>query len=231
MALNSTFWAPDIVKVFCREVQLLHETLNDRILTNFKNIDRESEEISQAEYDRIGSTPGGEYYDMEMAAEHAQEMGISHYEHMTGIRQGILNLFAVAYWHVFEQQAMFFHRRQILNPSDENNINKIKMSNFIEHLNDHSIDLTKLKSWHKIVELEFVSNVIKHAEGRSAEALRKIRPDLFLPLMSRDYNEKMAGRVFKPMMGEDIYLTQSDLGEYVEAVCTFWNEFAIVISK
>jgi len=226
MTLNGTFWAPYIRRVFCREVQLLHETLQARIIPNFINIDQEAEEISQKEYERIGSMVGGENYDMGAATEQAQEMGMMHYDQMRGIQQGLLNLFAVAYRHMFDQQILTFHRRQVLHPSEEDDIDLISIKEFVKRLKNIPIDVTTFSSWSRLEELDLVSNVIKHAEGRSAALLRNIRPDLFLPITSFNFNVKFVGRVFKPLMGEDIYINVIDLDNYKNSICSFWEELA-----
>lgn len=48
--------------------------------------------------------------------------------------------------------------------------------------------MESLNCWHKIKELRLVVNVLKHAEGDSAERLRKMRPNLFE--WPQDYNIK-----------------------------------------
>jgi hypothetical protein len=231
MTLDGKYWAPYFRRVFCREVQLLHETLQVRLLPNFKNIDQEAEEISRKEYQRIGSMPGGEHFDMANAAEYAQEMGLNHYEQMTAIRQGLLNLFVIGYRHIFDQQILTFHRRQVLHPMEEDDIKLINIQEFIKRLDITSIDVRSFSSWDKLLELELVSNVIKHAEGRSAELLRNLRPDLFLPITSFKFDIKFVGRVFKPLAGQDLYLNESDLEDYKNAICSFWEEFADNISN
>ncbi len=55
-------------------------------------------------------------------AEAAEQAGVSHYLLLDGIRQGMLNLFAAALYHSFEQQVMRFHRKQVLHPGEENDL-------------------------------------------------------------------------------------------------------------
>ncbi|WP_027364123.1 hypothetical protein [Desulfotruncus alcoholivorax] len=43
----------------------------------------------------------------------------------------------------------------------------------------NNYDIESMKCWEKIKELRLLVNVIKHAEGKSADRLRKIRPDYF----------------------------------------------------
>ena len=41
------------------------------------------------------------------------------------------------------------------------------------------ISIEEFRSWNDLEELRLVCNAVKHAEGGSAKALEKIRPDLF----------------------------------------------------
>ncbi len=226
MTLNDLFWAPYFRDVMCREVRLLNDVLRVRVLQAFRNIDQEAEEISRAEYERIGSLPGGEHYDMAHAAERAFQTGLVHYEQMMGMRQGIINMFAVFLYHLFEQQLLSFHRRQVLYPVEENDIRYIKIKILKERLSKNSINLEGFGSWGKIEELRIVSNTVKHAEGEAAKRLRDLRPDLFSPRTSDNSATKWRGNVYKPLMGEDIYLTEEDMDKYISAVELFWNELA-----
>jgi hypothetical protein len=65
--------------------------------------------------------PGSDRHDMADAAESAQEVGLELYLQLTGVRQGVLNLFTASLYHLFEQQLMVFYRRQVLRANEENN--------------------------------------------------------------------------------------------------------------
>ena len=51
------------------------------------------------------------------------------------------------------------------------------------------VDLTQFPSWPVIEELRLVANTAKHAEGQSADQLRRIRPEIFhSPIIRNDPN-------------------------------------------
>lgn len=146
----------------------------------------------------------------------------------------MLNMAAAALYHMFEQQIFFFHRRQVLNISEQDVSNLISWPEFKRRLSDAGINYEALSSWRKINELRIVANAVKHAEGASAEALRTLRPDMFEDPVTRDHSFPVGigtPDVYMPLAGEDIYVTTEDLDTYKSSLCIFWDEFARVIME
>lgn len=192
----------------------------------------EAEIAAEEEWQKMMNQAAGEYVNAGTLAEQAQEIGISTYLTLEAVRQSIVNLAAAALYHMFEQQILLFHRRQVLHPSEENIQKLINMKEFKKRLSDTGIDYETLPSWKKVYELRLVANVVKHAEGRSAEELRTLRPDLFEhPALREKSLLKRMGTpaVFMPLAGKDIYLTTDDLNAYQTSLCNFWEEFADTI--
>ncbi len=166
--------------------------------------------------------------------ERAYDAGITYYEQAVAARQAMLNLFAVAIYHQFEQQQITLVRREMTFGGDEDNPSKRSTKAFTEILfADAEIDVHSFPEWPKLDELRLVANVVKHAEGYSAAELEKIRPEMFRapsirgapPLM----NWKLPRRVFLPMSGEDLYVTGADLDAYFEAVLGFWERLLAAV--
>jgi hypothetical protein len=147
----------------------------------FDNIETEANEFTESEYERLGELPYDENeIDMSASAERAQEAGFEYFSALSSVRQTFLNLSVAALFHMFEQQLLCFHRRQVLHPSEENDIARIRTSELKKRLLSAGIDIESLQSWKDIHELELVANSVKHAEGRSSEELQGLRPDLFV---------------------------------------------------
>ena len=76
--------------------------------------------------------------------------------------------------------------------------------------------------------MRLVANTVKHAKGKSAVELRKIRPDLFKnPILKKFEFFKIpinSRPLFMPLAGEDIYLSIEDLKNYGETIVKFWDE-------
>lgn len=228
------FWAPQLRR-FPREARVLIEVIQDRVLPAFQGIEDEAEQVADSVYEELGQLPADEYsyIDMSDLAEIAHDKGLERYEELAGAKQALLNIAPVALYHLFEQQLLFFYRRQVLHPSEEYDRSRFRHLSVVEaRLRRDGIDLHSFGSWPRIHELRHIANTIKHAEGDAADSLRTLRPDLFVvPILRNDPRWAVRGgsRVDLPLAGDDIYITGEDLCIYLRAVEEFWNEFADAI--
>ncbi len=210
------------------------ETLERRVLPAFEGIEAEAQAVADERWEEFMSAPATPDADPGDFAESAEQAGVSDYLLMNGIRQGMLNLFAAALFHTFEQQVMLFHRKQVLHPSKENAPAFFRMSEFQKRLEALGIGIRAFSSWAKVEELRLVASTVKHAEGDSARKLHQQRPDIFQPpevpkiclIASR-----AARHVCMPLAGEDLYVSLKDVKEYRDAVLQFWEELADAIER
>lgn len=90
------------------------------------------------------------------------------------------------------------------------------------------IYIEKFRSWPKIKELKILANAVKHADGNSCTQLKKLRPDLFRHPDAREVETSFLPplplKVFQPLAGVAIYVTDEEFDRYVEAVKGFWSE-------
>ncbi|MGH7801216.1 MAG: hypothetical protein ACREOW_11430 [Thermodesulfobacteriota bacterium] len=173
------------------------------MLPAFNGIGDEARNVSR----KALSAPVTEYDDHADIVEAAEQAGVSHYFLLDGIRQGMLNLFAVATYHAFEQQVMRFHRKELLVPNEENNPDFFNLTEIQKRLKNYKIDITTFSSWPRVDELRLVANTVKHADGKSAKELHSLRPNLFEHPLSQKYNvpaATLAPQVFQPLVGEDL---------------------------
>src|SRR5258708_22579438 len=234
MVLNHRFWADQFKRAFVPEVRALIETLETRLLPTFANIKTEEDAKEQEQWGRLGSLPGDGSEDMADLAESAFDTGLAHYQTMVSIRQGLLNMFVVALFHLYEQHVMLFHRREVLEAGEENDSRFLKHFVFRERLRGLGIDITSFASWPVLQELGLVANTVKHAEGDSSAKLHAQRPALFEPpeLVGFSFaGLKSVARVFTPLMGDDIYVSLEDLKRYADAVVQFWEELSDALAQ
>jgi hypothetical protein len=75
-----------------------------------------------------------------------------------------------------------------------------------------------------------VANTVKHAEGRSAEKLRKKRPELFTHPVIRKLRGKVRDDFFPPLRlplaGEGLFVTEEILSEYISTAVAFLDTIA-----
>ena len=159
---------------------------------------------------------------MDVLAERTEEEGINFYLTVRSLRQGLVNLFAVALYELFLQHLMVLHRRELLGIHKENDQKLYRVDEAWERLRESGIDVEKFRARRKVKELRLVANTVKHAEGLAAEDLRKLRPDLFILPNST---------LFKPLLGENFFVRPEDIASYTDAIAEFWEELAIALEK
>ena len=227
------FWISILQTEFVPQLNAIVNALEKRLLPNLeeKKIEAESDRIVEEDWERFMSMPATGNEDPSYFADRAENAGIAHYTLMYGIRQGMLNWFVAALYHAFDQQVMFFHRKNVLHLCEENDPNKFKWPVFQSRLKKYGIDIKNFASWSKIDELRLVANTVKHAEGNSSYKLREIRPDLFInPLFSQNpFPLQGFDSVFQPLVGDDLYVSLQDIKDYCDHLVQFWKELVDVM--
>ena len=227
--LDPGFWVPVLRDQFVRSIRAFERAAIDRVLPAFSGLEAEAEAITNAEYERLGRLPANDARDMADAAEQAQDAGLAHYEEATDTRQALLNLFAAALFHLVEQQLLFFHRRQVLRPREENDIALFGRKTMQVRLAEAGVDLDEISHRTGLTELELVANVVKHGDGRSAETLREMKSVVLVPELFRDESGRLGqpvGRIVAPLAGDGIYVSSDDLQRYANIAVRFWEEMA-----
>ena len=207
-------WGVHIIRGFIPPVRYYLKSLSEIILPAFKDFERESERQFQED----------------------QDWDDACYSYIIDIRQGVINLHAVGLRHLYEQNFSELVMRLLDNKKREAGYKADE--DILTSINE--IRFKEFQSWSKLEELKYVCNAVKHAAGKSAIELRKIRPDLFeshsLLFKMCDVrpnwdSSTMPFPVRRPLAGEDIYLTEKDIEEYALAIQDFWNEFIDVLNS
>lgn len=225
---NSGFWAHQFKNVFQKHIVAFREAVLNRLLPTFEEIDKEAEAVSIQEWENPSIDFDPEYFDEGDLAARAEEAGMDHYFTLQSIEQTILNLSISALHHIFEQQLLLFHRREVLPIGQEHEKNLLNIPELKKRLTEKNINLEELSTWPKLNELRLAANTIKHAEGKSADELRALRTDVFthpsvgtIPELSKYTSSK----IYMPLSGEDIFFTQDDIKNYCSSILLFWDEF------
>ncbi|MCB2188250.1 MAG: hypothetical protein KQJ78_17660 [Deltaproteobacteria bacterium] len=226
--LDHKFWSKHFEKVFIPQLERTVDVFLGRILPVLNNIEAEAEQIQEEELTRLEQSCDPNMFEYEDILNMALDAAVDHYHSMTDIRQSLINLYSIAIYHLWEQQVLTFHRRQVLHPCQENQLELITRSQFENMLREEGINVDLLPCWKKIEELQCVANTIKHAAGRAANRLHELRSDLFdhpNPIITMAITRSTTD-VYSPLGGEDVYLTPEDLMEYKKALVNFWRELA-----
>ena len=138
-------------------------------------------------------------------------------------------------FHAFEQQVIYFHRKNLLTQSEEDKPELRKLSVVQCRLREYGIDMGEFPSWPKIYgELRLVANVVKHGEGDSCNKLRQIRADMFRNTHLSGFSQVIPGlasKVFQPLLGDGLYVSIQDIKGYRDQLVRFWSELADAIQS
>lgn len=234
---DGTFWSRHFCDVYVTHINRYCEILISRILSGFNSIAEEGDEIAERKLETIGKAVGpdadtGSLY--EAALDYMIDSSIALYS----VYQTILNSSLPILYHMYEQQLLDFYRRQLLPKYEEDNLKELSLHKVRQQLMTGGVDITTFASWTRMEELRLIANTVKHAEGKSAIELRKVRPDLFGQLVgdvkSGD-NTSSSGRIPSslrlPLSGRDLFVTIDDITTYQEAVVGFWHELGVAITR
>lgn len=213
--------------MFRKEIAVLREIIDERLLPTFASIEKEADIISDEVWESY-NTDAGPDSDPSIAAESAHDAGLYHYIAMVDAKQGLLNLFAIALHHLVEQQHIKMLRQELIPRGEPVNLSNLNVAEFVKRLADSDIKVESFDSWPEIEELRNVANAAKHAEGKSAEWLRNHRPGIFTPTCLRAEMQLMHRPnrwLFQPLSGQDLFVTAEDLERYFRAADNFWREF------
>jgi len=215
---------PEVVipRMFLPQLAALRDAIFVRVLPAFDKLESEADQIEDETFERLGAS-AGEDTDPADLAEAAVEAGRRHFELTSATRQTVINAFAVALSHLFEQQRHFLSLRTLVDLEPDS---KKREKRFRSSLKASGINDAMFIHHRKLEELDLVANVAKHAEGQSAERLRAWRPELFIHPLIRDdpgVASSSGVPVNRPLMGEDLFVQPDDLRAYLDAVESFWR--------
>lgn len=233
---HARYWRRHFQGQFVPALNHLVDVLERRLLPTLKKTDIENEAQAAADeaWEGFMSMPATGDEDPSDFADAAQEAGLDHFLLLTGIRQGVVNMFAAGLYHAFEQQLLYFHREELVDYGHQHDPAQLKLSKVKERLDARGIALTAFQSWPLVEELRLLANTVKHAEGASAEELRRLRPDLFqdpsLKGLGLDVASPVDRPIYLPLVGEDLFVSVDDLLRYRDALIDFWRELGEALS-
>lgn len=230
---HTNMWIYRFQNEFIPAIHRVEDVFVNRILPTFSTIEAESKELEGKLWKEAMARP---YYDNSpdegQIAESVRDAAVSHYLGLKGMEQGLLNCCALFLYHLYEQHLMLFHRQELLDWRVKDNPNLYTHEEVRKHLKKLNVDITSFQVWPKLDQLRCLANVIKHGEGKSSEYLLQTAPHLFEMAGLFD-GMPISGRVYTPLLGEDICVKLSDISEYAQLLEQFWLELgkALLNSK
>jgi hypothetical protein len=236
--MTGGYLAHQVRQYAIRPIIAFREYVFRDVIPQFCNLNQRADQIGSEYYDRAITPPVDEDCDGDTSqfADEAHDHALSWYEMMRSLRQTMLNLLAAGLFHLTEQQLALLGQ-------DASFENRQPKSTALEDLAKWygsilRLDLYTLQGWPLIEELRLVANTAKHAEGRSSEKLKSLRPQLFCdPALEKMFEgtgvkEYFVNRpVAAPLAGADLFVTEGALQQYAEGVEVFFREIAATLDE
>ena len=221
--MKSQIYTPTITKdLHIRQLNEFIWPFFNKIIPQFTHIEDEADRVSEEYWENMMSqSVSYDSIDPGNYAESAMERGLDHYMMLK------LGLYTVtAAWHAtllefFHQQLRLFLHNEI------KHIVKIDIKKFcgdfnsiIDFIKFHNFDIKSMPCWEKIDELRWLSNVIKHGDGYSADKLREIAPHRFKEQEGTDLFQLYKSTLLE----ETLSIDGESLNDYLNATVIFWRE-------
>ena len=136
-----------------------------------------------------------------------------------------MNLFALGLFHLFEQQLFLVHQLATRGENPPRSMHAV----FAWIRVAFGFDPNTYPMTPRLNENRLVANVVKHAEGESANELRAVKAELFQHPAVRGVVSAAvftSSTVRQPLTGESIYVSRQDFEDYAAQVDGFWTMLA-----
>ena len=219
--------------VFVAQIVQFSQMFADKVFPTFANPEAQAEQVSHDYWEQKMSEPCGPEGpddDFGSIADDAQQKGIEYYETMHAMHFTVVNLFTAGLFHLFEQQVGTL-LKDWTDKRPKYPVDTMKGLDWTD--GDKVTPMKDAPRWADLLELNLVANVIKHAEGNSADKLRALNPIHFeLPAVrgtSLERDEPFEYMLGEPLTGEGIYITKEEYDRFSGAVIEFWKWVGNVI--
>jgi hypothetical protein len=220
--MKSQIYIPQSTRgIFIKQINDFCKPYYQKLIPQFKNIDKEAETIEHDYYERMGklSNYSEDEIDPSELAETAHDHGLDHFMTMILGKYTVTAAYHATLFELFHQQLRLFLFDEM------NHYVKNEIGSFCTEFSEikdiyafHNYDVTRLIWWNKIEELRLLCNVIKHGDGVSANKLRQTKPDIFRKFDGVDLFD-----LYKTTLLEiTLNIDDSSFERYQNAVIGFW---------
>lgn len=184
------------------KINSIKETIFERLLPVYKNIEAEAKEIEKNKLEELYKTFNPDTMDPGDAYQEAWEEGAEHYTLQHAMKTEFLLSTATWLFHLFEKDCREMCPNLYNKPED-----------LKTELEKMGINCDNNSNWYKInTELRLVANTIKHGEGGSYNRLKTLKSDYFKVRTSYLTDNK-------------IEISEEAMQMYIDNMKSFWESF------
>jgi len=215
------FWRP-LIETYQKDIDMVGDYFK-RTSAVFNDMDTEIKAYAE---ELLDNYPGSEDTDLASVAEWAQNRAIDKYQILSKMKSNHLLMTISMLYHVWEQQLIQFAVREIKRYLHfEKKTVSFGDVQLIFKL--HNVDIVNTQAWKKLRELKNLANTVKHGDGKSADKLRKMRPDFFeIPTLFGTREETDTLELYGAVLLDQysLQVSENDLYLYIDATKNFWDE-------
>lgn len=199
--------------------------IRQRVVAQFQDMEGEADRYAQAEYERLGSSPGWGDGDMASIAEDAHDNAVKYYSLLADLRQSVIIGALAGLFYQWEKQLRDFIQMELTHETPRDDAVKIAWSRDIANVLDFLLDLgwnVRSESFFPLIDAcRLVVNVYKHGQGSSLTELYSRYPEYVSDPLSLLSPQRRATDVHY----EWLSLTEDQFTELADGLRTFWQRF------
>lgn len=199
--------------------------VEERVHSQFQDIDGEAGRYTEAEYYRLGSMPGDENSDMGAVAEAAMDRGHVFYSLLFDLKKQVMLGALAGLYHQWEKDLRDFIEHELDRDIGRKAAAKVawvsNIGSVFGTLKEFGWDCRAEVFFPRIDACWLVVNVYKHGKGQSLEDLIRSYPQY----LKQPFAIEGIKFSFAPLDHELLAVSESEFNEIAAALRTFWEEF------
>lgn len=200
------------------------EQMQDRILSQFDDLEGQVDRFTDEAYERFGQAPGYGEVDMADLAEAAHDEGIAHYQALSDLRNQVLLGGLAGVFHQWDKTVREHLERELRHYFDgeriERQIWKATFADLLGVFDQFGWPVSALAFYAELDALQLVVNVYKHGKGRSLTQLAERYGDYVVDPL-RDW---MPRGIEFGLDHEWLTVTDAQFASFAGAIRAFWLE-------
>ncbi|WDZ97333.1 hypothetical protein Herbaro_05965 [Herbaspirillum sp. WKF16] len=214
---------------YCSQIDILVEILESKLLPTFPSAQQDvMTEIGHLQEQAANCHE----LDMQQMSDSLLEYEYSKMSLLDGVQQALLNMYAIALYHLFEQQLTDCQMNVI--GARAKRYGGVLVDEWREQF--PRINLGEMVAV-EIEEMKFLCNTLKHGNGPSADMLHQKWPLYFKGPWEREFLEddpnaiEHVPRLQMPIFGNDVFVELADIIRFQQSLKAFWKTYLTGFSR
>jgi hypothetical protein len=202
------------------------EQVKSKVFPAFEDIEREAEQYSRDEYDRLGSLSSDDEVGMDIIAEVAGERGVERHQLLHDLKKRVILGAVAGLFHQWEKDLRGFIEHELNNdmPPDATHIQawERNIQGVLDLIANFGWDCRASVFWLELEACRLIVNAYKHGKGPALEELSRRHPQYLDRGVTGEFAPNFAARFINH---EWLSISRSQFESLAGALRAFWSEF------